>query len=78
LRRNCAKSAGIAFALGEDVWTEEQRLEFYCRLGLLAVAFLHWIIFALLIRSDVEAVSDQLPPVSSNLASVLLQFLHLS
>jgi hypothetical protein len=47
-------------------------------MGLLAVAFLHWIIFALLIRTDVEAFSDQAPPVVSNLCSLLLQFFNLS
>ena len=47
-------------------------------MGLLAVAILHWIFFALLIRSDVEALSDQAPPVVSNFASALFQFLQLS
>ncbi len=47
-------------------------------MGLLAVAFLHWIIFALLIRTDVEAVSDQAPRVVSNLCSALVQFFPLS
>ena len=47
-------------------------------MGLLTVAFLHWIIFALLIRTDVEAFSDQAPPAVSNLCSVLLQFFNLS
>ena len=58
--------------------SNDERLEFFCRLGLLAVALLHWIIFALLIRTDVEALSDQAPPVVSNLCSALSQFLHLS
>lgn len=56
----------------------DERLEFSCRLGLLAVALLHWIIFALLIRSDIEALSDQAPPFVSNLCSALFQFLNLS
>ena len=54
----------------------DERLDLFCRLGLLGVAFLHWIIFALLIRSDVEALSDQAPPVVSNLCSALFQFLN--
>ncbi len=56
----------------------DDRLQFFCRMGLLAVAFLHWIIFALLIRTDVEAVSDQAPRVVSNLCSALVQFFPLS
>ena len=56
----------------------DKRLEFFCRIGLLAVAFLHWIVFALLIRTDVEAFSDQAPPFVSNLCSALLQFFNLS
>ena len=58
--------------------SNDECLEFFCRLGLLAVAFLHWIIFALLIRTDVEALSDQAPPVVSNLCSALLQIFNLS
>jgi hypothetical protein len=60
------------------VCTDEQRLEHFCRLGLLAVAILHWIFFALLIRTDAEALSNQAPPAISNLASALFQLLQLS
>ena len=61
------------------MWTtDEHRLEHFCRLGLLAVAILHWIFFALMIRSDVEALSNQAPPVVSNFASALFNLLQLS
>lgn len=76
--RNREDRAGIRLALCLCVSTTDERLEFFCRMGLLAVAFLHWIIFALLIRTDAEAFSDQAPPVISNLCSALLQFFNLS
>ena len=54
----------------------EDRLEHLCRLGLLAIAVLHWVVFALMISSDIS-ISDQAPRALGNLASAALQFLQL-
>lgn len=40
-------------------------------MGLLAVAFLHWIIFILMVTSKDESISDQVPRALSNFASLL-------
>ena len=54
----------------------EDRLEHYCRLGLLVIAVLHWLVFALMVSSDVS-MSDQAPRALGNLASAVLPFLQL-
>ena len=41
-------------------------------MGLLAVAFLHWILFILMVTSRDEPISDQVPRAFSDLASLLL------
>lgn len=64
---------GIGVAIWVGVWTNEERLEHYCRMGLLGVAILHWIVFALMITSADGSISDQAPRAFSNLASALLQ-----
>ena len=49
----------------------DERLEHYTRLGLLAIAVLHWIVFLLMIGSSERPVSKQTPSAPSNLAMVL-------
>ena len=63
---------GIGFALQGGVWTDDDRLEHLCRMGLLAVALLHWVLFILMVTSKEESISDQVPRAFSNLASLLL------
>lgn len=46
-------------------------------MGLLAVAILHWIVFALMISSSEQPLSDQAPRVLGNLAAVLRDALTL-
>lgn len=43
----------------------------YCRLGLLAVAILHWIVFALMVAGAEGPISNQAPHAFGNLASLL-------
>jgi hypothetical protein len=66
---------GIAFAIRHGVWTEEQRLEYFCRMGLLGVALLHWIVFALMVQSSTSAMST--PDGFSDLAAIVLHGLAL-
>lgn len=40
-------------------------------MGLLAVAFLHWVAFILMVTSTDESISDQVPHALSNFASLL-------
>jgi hypothetical protein len=56
----------------EGVWTDDERLEHHCRMGLLAVAILHWIIFALMISSSEPPISDQAPRALGNFAALVL------
>jgi len=58
------------------VWTEDERLEHLCRMGLLAVAVLHWILFILMVTSVEEPVTVNTGGFS-NLASHLLPYLPL-
>lgn len=53
------------------MWTDDDRLEHLCRMGLLAVAFLHWVAFILMVTSTDESISDQVPHALSNFASLL-------
>lgn len=53
------------------MWTAEETLEFYCRLGLLAVAILHWIVFALMVAGAEPPISDQAPRALGNLAALI-------
>jgi hypothetical protein len=45
-------------------------------MGLLAVAFLHWILFILLVTSRDESITDQVPHAFSNFASLLVTYLR--
>lgn len=67
--------AGIRLALHGSVWTEEDRLEHFCRMGLLAVAILHWILFILMVTSADEPITFKSSGAYSNLAAVLLGYL---
>jgi hypothetical protein len=40
-------------------------------MGLLGVAILHWIVFALMVSSSDQPISDQAPRVLGNLAAAL-------
>lgn len=53
------------------MWTTDDALELYCRLGLLAVAILHWIVFALMVAGAEGPISNQAPHAYGNLASFL-------
>ena len=59
------------------MWTAEERLEHYCRIGLLGVAILHWIVFALMVSSSEAPISNQVPEPLGNLAAVLAEALRL-
>lgn len=59
---------GIGFALSSGVWSDEDRLEHLCRMGLLAVMLLHWIVFALLVSTS--APDESASAASGNLAHV--------
>jgi hypothetical protein len=52
------------------VWTDEDRLEHHCRMGLLVIMILHWIVFALLVSSSSRA-DESASAAVSNLASLL-------
>lgn len=59
------------------MWTDEERLEHYCRMGLLGVAILHWVVFALMITSAEGSISDQAPRALGNFAAALREALQL-
>lgn len=53
------------------MWTEEDRLEHYCRMGLLAVAVLHWILFALMVSASDPPISNRTRRAFSTFAAIL-------
>lgn len=67
--------AGIAFALLSGVRTEDERLEHRCRMGLLVVMLLHWLVFALLVTNSVPVDASGGSDFSSNLAALLAPLL---
>ena len=52
---------------------EQKREEYLCRMWLLAIAILHWIVFGLLVYSTETA--DLAPPASRSLAALLASVL---
>jgi hypothetical protein len=66
-----AAASGLLFTIGSMLG--EQREERLCRLWLLAIAILHWVVFGLLVRSRESA--ELVPVVGGMFARALEHFI---